>query len=139
MVAFSNGGAAGSRNSDYLLSANGHLQFFAQADSNLVVYADGVANWTIRRELFPSIPWGCRLVGAFLTMESTGNLAYYGQSQSTATGAPCANTQFWSSGTYGHPFSRLIMQNDGNLVIYDSGGRATWSLLSAGSSWWRLR
>jgi hypothetical protein len=57
---------------------------------------------------------------------------------STATGARCADRLFWSSGTTFRG-SRLVMQNDGNLVIYDTGNVARWSLLSAGNMWWRAR
>lgn len=38
----------------------------------------------------------------------------------------------WSSGTAGKPATRLVMQGDGNLVIYDTQGKAYWSSGTAG-------
>lgn len=33
----------------------------------------------------------------------------------------------WSSGTHGHPGAFLVMQDDGNLVIYDPNGTPLWA------------
>lgn len=33
----------------------------------------------------------------------------------------------WSSGTWGHPGARLVLQRDRNLVIYSAAGRALWA------------
>ena len=49
-------------------------------------------------------------------MQTDGNLVLYEFS------APR-----WRSGTEGHPGARLEVQQDGNLVIYDTAGRARWS------------
>ena len=138
MVGFSNSGAPGSRNSEYILSANGRLQFFAQADTNLVIYDRGLANWSLRRDRMGSIPWGCYLVGSYLEMRSDGNLVYVGQSASFNGGA-CADAILWASGVTGHPFSRLVMQNDGNLVVYDTGGTPTWWVSKPNSGFIQLR
>lgn len=40
---------------------------------------------------------------------------------------------YWSSGTHGHLISRLIMQADGNLVLYGKDGIANWSSGTAGN------
>jgi hypothetical protein len=37
-----------------------------------------------------------------------------------------AGRALWSSGTAGRASSALVMQPDGNLVLYDAGGRALW-------------
>ncbi len=102
----------------YLQSANG--QYFAvfQTDGNLVVYrgtpaANGGAIWASNT--------GGKAPGGSVQMQGDGNLLVY---------APGAAPQ-WASGTDGAGVNRpmtLIMQNDGNLVIYDSqGGEALWS------------
>jgi hypothetical protein len=33
----------------------------------------------------------------------------------------------WASGTDGHPGSHLVVQDDGNLVIYAPDGRPVWA------------
>jgi len=48
-------------------------------------------------------------------MQTDGNLTVRGPQ----------NELIWQSGTGGHPGARLVMQNDGNLVIYD-GWTAVW-------------
>lgn len=40
-------------------------------------------------------------------MQEDGNLVIY-----------VNNTPIWASGTNGHPMGTLVMQNDGNAVIY---------------------
>jgi len=37
------------------------------------------------------------------------------------------NKRIWSAGTAGKGGNRLVMQGDGNLVMYKSGGRAVWN------------
>jgi hypothetical protein len=37
------------------------------------------------------------------------------------------NYPLWSSNTYGQPAAQAVMQGDGNFVIYDYQGRALWS------------
>lgn len=39
----------------------------------------------------------------------------------------------WSSGTHNKNTENMIMQNDGNLVLYDKNGRAVWSSNSHGN------
>ncbi len=36
-------------------------------------------------------------------------------------------TAIWASNTYGNPGAKLVMQGDGNLVIYSKYGRALWA------------
>ena len=35
--------------------------------------------------------------------------------------------EMWNSGTHGSGTNRLVMQNDGNLVLYNSNGTAVWN------------
>ena len=57
---------------------------------------------------------------AVLTMRRDGNLVL-----SRRRGRRLQRV--WSSRTSGNPGARLVMQEDGNLVIYDSGGSPLWS------------
>lgn len=94
---------------DYLLSANGNYAVIYQADGNLVVYSlAGLrkATWSsgtarrnaLRCELTPE--------GKLAVVESEGRVAW-----STPRAAP--------EGT-------LVMQDDGNLVLYTPDGQARW-------------
>jgi hypothetical protein len=56
-------------------------------------------------------------------MQGDGNLVIYGP----------GDVPIWFSNTAGHPDSFLIVQNDGNVVIY-SNGRAIWSTATAGQT-----
>jgi hypothetical protein len=51
-----------------------------------------------------------------LTMQLDGNLVLSFQMRA-----------IWTSGTSGYPGARVVMQEDGNLVVYDEGGVARWS------------
>ena len=33
----------------------------------------------------------------------------------------------WPSGSEGHPGAWLVVQNDGNLVVYDAGNQPLWA------------
>lgn len=63
---------------------------------------------------------------AVLTMRRDGNLVL-----SRRRGRRLQHV--WSSNTAGNPGARLLMQEDGNLVIYDSGGRPLWDAGTAGN------
>jgi hypothetical protein len=143
------GGWPGPVNSQYILSQDGKYQFFAQADGNLVIYADGGATWALQHEgpgfvdargclenfyLGELRAHGPRasyiLKTAFLVMQSDGNLVFYLEAQGTGiTGmndhALCPT---WNSQTAGHDFTNpyLVMQNDGNLVIRTAAGTPLW-------------
>ncbi len=56
-------------------------------------------------------------------MQSDGNFVVYGDGRA-----------LWSSGTGGNPRARLVLQDDGNLVLYAVGGQALWNSRTAGHS-----
>jgi hypothetical protein len=72
-----------------------------QADGNLVLYS-GIQQ--------TSPVWASNTVGAgaYAVMQADGNFVVY----------DWGNAPVWASGTQGFWWSRLDMQNDGNLVIY---------------------
>ncbi|HRI71516.1 MAG TPA: hypothetical protein PK156_45090, partial [Polyangium sp.] len=51
-----------------------------------------------------------------------GSIVFLGGAHYAHNGSPV-----WASGTDGHPGAYLIMQDDGNVVIYSTEGRALWS------------
>lgn len=91
-----------------IFSNDGRFQLTMQNDGNLVLY--GLQN----RALWAS--------GTFQTnadravMDPEGNFAVY-------DGA----TRLWSSNTHGNPGSALVVQDDGNVVIYSPGGTPIWA------------
>jgi hypothetical protein len=88
-----------SANNDALTSPNGFYRLVQQSDSNLILYdlKEGKPLWTpgllsIHRTL----------------MQSDGNLVSYGQD----------GKALWASGTDGNQGAILVLQDDGNLLIY---------------------
>jgi hypothetical protein len=66
--------------------------------------------------------WSCD--GRFqLSYQGDGNLVLYQ-----------GGSALWASGTNGHGGDRVIMQEDGNLVIYKSNGNPVWASGTAGTS-----
>jgi hypothetical protein len=96
-----------------------------QTDGNLVIYnAENVAIWASDQGgliagcgyLGPNQGWpvngnlpSCGLGKYTLSIQADGNLVVYN-----------GRIPQWSTGTQGSPLSRLIMQDDGNLVLYGS-------------------
>ncbi|GAA1968070.1 hypothetical protein GCM10009738_50500 [Kitasatospora viridis] len=64
--------------------------------------------------------------GAYLTMQTDGNLVAYQQG-----GGPSTGGAIWNTATWGNPGAYAIMQDDGNLVVYKQGGSS-----SAGGALW---
>lgn len=50
--------------------------------------------------------------------QTDGNLVHYRRSDDKA---------LWASGTHGRPGARCVMQDDGNLVIYDAADAPLWA------------
>jgi hypothetical protein len=116
------GGPPWNRESNYIASPDGQLQFFVQSDCNLVVYWHNLANWAI--EGGPA-PYGYA-VACWLEMQYNGDLVFRTMDALGNVYIP------WHSNTGGNGGSTLQMQNDGNLVVYTPGHRDTWSLLAGG-------
>lgn len=87
-----------------LVSVDGRYRAAYQADGNLVVYAPWGVSWSA------GTSGGTRLVlqvGDLASLDSRG--------------------AYWFTGTGGSYGERLVMQTDGNLVLYSSDGHAVWS------------
>ena len=107
---------------DSIASPNGQYSLVVQPDGNAVVYGPEGARWSSwfgRQGYAPEVDYGIRRVTQ-LVLQTDGNLVGYGPD------GP------WSSQTYGFSGNlSLNLQDDGNLVIYRSGGSS-----SAGGSLW---
>jgi hypothetical protein len=99
-----------------LRSNNGLYVLIMQGDGNLVLY-EGVMT-PPRRAVWSTNTWNLppERRPNRADMQQDGNFVLY-----STTGAE------WASGTHTFPGSRLILQDDRNLVIYDPNNIARWS------------
>ncbi len=102
----------------YLSSRNGMYELRMQDDGNLVIYritsTSVVPTWSTRTDFSPregQYKW--------LGNQGDGNLVIYTETQPYRA--------LWASGTAGQGASTLIMQNDGNLVLYKTGNVPIWA------------
>ncbi|TNV79218.1 hypothetical protein FGO68_gene17317 [Halteria grandinella] len=98
---------------EQLMSTNECFKFIYQSDGNIVIYAypfSGNAIWSLQKNWYDSMT-------RRLCMQSDGNFVSY---ESTSV--------LWNSGTAGkgnQPYT-IVMQDDGNLCIYDSIQKLIW-------------
>jgi hypothetical protein len=91
-----------------LYSENGKYQVKMQSDGNLVIYSGATAIWQS----------GTSGLGyARLRLESTNVLSVYLYDQ---------NKVAWKTAASTRPALGLVMQNDGNLVMYDTSKASMW-------------
>lgn len=118
------GAGAVLRTRQFLVSRAGRYRVVMQQDGNLVSYGShGRARWASRTNT----------AGSTATVQRDGNLVVYDP----------RHRALWSSGTAGTGSrSRLVVQDDGNLVLY-AGSSARWSSRSgrvgvrpSSPSWW---
>ncbi len=102
-----------------LVSPSGRFELAFQKEGNLVVYNNDVAArdkalWDTR---------ACVGKGAKAYLQSQGNFVVYDASHTDkVAGGVC-----WASDNGGKGGAYIVMQDDGNLVIYTAGGKAVWS------------
>ncbi len=90
-----------------------YLKF--QLDGNLALYNSCTSK----------VLWSPNIDGAsayVTTMQEDGNFVIY------ANGASGGLIALFATNTYNNPGARLVVQNDGNLVIYNSSGFPIWSI-----------
>ena len=95
-----------------LASAGGRYSLIYQDDGNLVLY-DNVPD-APRQSVWDTATDG---EAGSCIMQGDGNFALY----------DLGGKYVWDSGTQGNPGARLIVQDDGQLVIYRGDGSAIWS------------
>ncbi len=110
----------------YLSSPNGMYELRMQWDGNLVIYritSSVVPIWSTRTDFSP-------IEGQYkwLGNQEDGNLVIYTEAEPPGPGRRVyPERALWDSGTGGQGGSTLIMQDDGNLVLYKNGGGVTWA------------
>jgi hypothetical protein len=115
-----------------LVSPNGKYEARMQSDGNFVIYQEDTPIWNTNTVGSADAPYR-------LAMQPDGNLVVYGSSKADVTlsgfGVCSANSPciaIWATGSrggrsYGTGPYTLRMQDDGNLVMYDSTGLALWA------------
>ncbi len=113
-----------------------------QPDGNLVLYTGGRATWASRTVGNP---------GAFAVLQDDRNLVVYAKNgRALWSSRTTCNVQYNTDALIGDPQKRelrpghymqspdrrykLVMQSDGNLVLYGPTGRATWASRTAGNA-----
>ena len=105
-----------------LLSPDGHFELIMQADGNLVLYnQNGEALWSTGTQTNP---------GAFLRLQANGYLGVLNANNTTQL--------FYATNSTGTPNPDLVLQDDGNLVLYANGSgggavSAVWTTGTGGS------
>lgn len=104
-----------------------------QADGNLVIYTNNIATWSTGTVTYDqsglantsiingqSLLPGQSLYTANrfyeLRLQEDGNLVLYSP-----------NRAIWASGTNGRKIDKLVVQGDGNVVLYDASWKPIWS------------
>ena len=110
----------GANNTDRLISNNGLYMFVMQGDGNLVQYGfDTHPGGNII-----SVAWAFQTVGNYnfqngpVTLDSNGNLIHYNNS----------GQNIWQVGANGAGVApyRLVLRDDGKVVLYDSNNTIWW-------------
>ncbi|KAJ5481789.1 hypothetical protein N7475_000601 [Penicillium sp. IBT 31633x] len=105
---------------DYLQSENSLYRFTLQGDGNVVLYApQNEVIWQSYTDGMGNHPY--RIVA-----QSDGNVVQYDKHNSP-------EHALWRTGTNGLGGEVLILQDDGNLVLYASGNKAVWESSSVKS------
>ncbi len=124
-----------------MTSSDGRFSFQFQQDGNLVLYQGTRVLWSSKTTpkygtVNTPIPVTFVSHACVLRFQTDGNLVVYGADGVVgAVVHPCDNPNFtkenapvhWRSKTDRNPFSTLKVQDDGNVVIYNSSNRAIWS------------
>ena len=139
LVAYLGTGAGGYGPAIWSSGTSGHTGAYAvvQPDGNFVIYPKG-GGPSAHDALWSTGTWGHP--GAHAVLQDDGNLVMYQQ------GAAGSSAALWSTGSYGRSqtirsgaqlfpgwwtqgqYTRLVMQHDGNLVMYrNRDGAAIWS------------
>ena len=103
-----------------IYSPNGVYRLLFQGDGNLVLFQGHQPIWSPNVQNCIPTPYYAHSAD----FQSDGNFVIYYVLQSN----PQQKVPIWSTNTQGNPGSRLEVQNDGNVVIYDRNNRAMWDI-----------
>jgi hypothetical protein len=129
-----------------IASCDGRFLFKLKQNGDLVLNKNGVTLWASHTNYDPTPPSECdpdtypgfptcgtlfpAKKGLVATMQADGNLVVYGQGFLCSPSA-CSllnpNAALFASNTAGVPGARLVVQNDGNVVIYSPTGQPLWA------------
>ena len=110
---------------EFIESTNGYYAIM-QADCNFVIYRS--KHFVPRNSLWSSGTSRNNCINPILINQNDGNVVIYNN------GVINSNNAIWSTGTNsGTQCYSLVMQDDGNLVLYTSDFRAVWA--SNTSAW----
>jgi prepilin-type N-terminal cleavage/methylation domain-containing protein len=112
--------------SSTLYSTNGRYQAIMQGDGNFVVYDTQPTNWVALWASGTQCATTCRVR---LVNGTTSGGGYMRLETTTGTLVQLING---SPDTWAGMGSRLVMQNDGNLVLYRADGTFSWSTFTHG-------
>lgn len=104
-----------------MYSLSGVYRLIFQKDGNLVLYKNG-----------SQVIWATNIQNCIPTpnvtvrtrFQSDGNLVVYYALNNNIT----QEFSVWDTNTQGHPNARMVLQNDGNLVIRDANDSVLWAV-----------
>lgn len=108
---------------DSFVSQDGRFKLTYQSDGNLVLYHGANALWASNTYTGGDHGGRYGYAAGNAQLQADGNLVVYNHYLDT----PAAFTSVWASNTYNNPGDSLVIQPDGNAVIYNSSGRARWA------------
>lgn len=104
-----------------IYSTNGVYKLVFEKTGNLALYKNGTQlQWSSNSKNCIPTPY----VAFAARFQSDGNLVVYWHLQSN----PLQLIPVWSTNTHGNPNSTLVVQNDGNVVIYGPSNNVLWSI-----------
>jgi hypothetical protein len=103
-------------NGDWTTACDGgQLHLVYQNDGNFVLYCSAKPIWA------SNTGGSATYIAAYTTFQTDGNLVVY---EYDYYGTP---SPLWASGTYNKGATKLVLQGDGNLVIYNRSSQVLWA------------
>ena len=109
----------------YLTSPNGRVRLTMQHDGNLVIYCRRTRNVGFYQPIWSTNTWQISNSIQKAVFTKAGSIALF-----DSTGTKVFDT--WSGGQGG---GKLVLQDDGDLVIYTNYNEAVWSTTTALLKW----
>jgi hypothetical protein len=123
-----------------MVSPNGAYTLTLQPDGNLVLAERGTPVWSamtqgtyagIKKDAGKALVATQGYNNFNAMMQPDGNFVLYAtvakDNKTLGAGAAGTTQALWNTGTSGNGGSRLVLQDDRNLVVYDASNKAVWS------------